>query len=111
MVLDPAGNAPLSFSDMSPDEGLKWAKQMGDHSTRSFKEKLTYAGYNDVDVHYILCQDDMIIAPEHQRSMIGLIEQSSGHAPKVYELKSGHCPTHSQPQELLKILQDILSSR
>ncbi|ROV86848.1 hypothetical protein VSDG_10176 [Cytospora chrysosperma] len=61
MSIEPIANAPLTFSDLPKNEALDWAKLMLEHSTASFKENLAYAGYNDVEVHYIICEDDMIV--------------------------------------------------
>lgn len=107
MSLDATANAPLTFSDLPENEALVMAKQMSVHSTPSFKEKLSYPGYNDVEVHYIVCEEDKIIPAEFQYQMIELIKRSSGNEVTVHKLKSGHCPTHSQPQNVAKILMEI----
>lgn len=107
MSLSAAENAPLTFSDLAEDEALKWANRMSVHSTPSFKEKLTYPGYNDVEVHYIFCEEDKIVPPQFQQAMIELIKASSGKEVKVHNLKSGHCPTHSQPDNVASILKEV----
>lgn len=109
MTLDPAGNAPLTFSDMPFEEGLRHVNDMADHSTPSFMEKLSYAGYNDVEVHYIVCEDDKVIPPEYQYGMIEMVKASSGREPKVHKLQSGHAPNISQPDNLVTILKDIVN--
>lgn len=81
---------------------------MSVHSTLSFKEKLSYPGYNDVEVHYIFCEEDLIIPPQFQQAMIDVIKASSGNEVQVHSIKSGHCPTHSQPDNLAKILKGIV---
>lgn len=48
MTLDPKGHATHTFSDLPFDEAFELAKQMPEHSTPSFREPLTYPGYNDV---------------------------------------------------------------
>jgi predicted esterase len=108
MSLSPAGNARVTFSDLPEDEALKWANRMSEHSTPSFKEKLTYPGYNDAEVHYIFCEEDKVIPPEFQQAMIEVIKSSSGKDVKVHNIKSGHGPTHSQPDNLAKILKEIV---
>lgn len=109
MVLDPNFSGPLTFSDLPEAEAIEAAKQMSVHSVTSFQEKLSYAGYNDVDVHYILCEKDKIIAPEHQQAMIGMIEQSSGKAPTVHKMDSDHCPVITHAEELATLLKGILT--
>jgi len=107
MSLSAAENAPLTFSDLPENEALKWANRMSVHSTPSFKEKLTYPGYNDVEVHYIFCEEDKIIPPPFQQAMVELIKTSSGNEVKVHSLQSGHCPTHSQPDNVANILKEV----
>lgn len=111
VITDFSISGPLTYSDLPDDEAMKWASTMDVHSVPSFKEKLTYAGYNDVDVHYILCGKDKIIAPEHQQAMIGLVEQSSGQAPTVHKLESDHCPVVTHQEELASIVKTVLSSK
>lgn len=110
MVLtDPNICGPLTFSDLPEAEAVKWVQAMSVHSVPSFKEKLTYAGYNDVDVHYIYCEKDKTILPEQQQAMISMIEQSSGRAPTIHKLDSDHCPTVSHPEELASILKILIN--
>lgn len=110
MILDPVGNAPFTFSDLPFEEGLKHCKEMADHSTASFKEKLSYAGYNDVEVHYIVCEEDKVIPPEYQYGMIEMVKVSSGREVIVHKLQSGHAPNISQPDNLATILKDVVES-
>lgn len=108
MSLSVEANAPLTFSDLPEDEALKWATRMSVQSTPSFKEKLTYPGYNDAEVHYIFCEEDKIIPAQFQQAMIELVKTSSGRDVQVYNVKSGHCPTHSQADYLAGILKGIV---
>ena len=99
---------PFDFNDLSAEEGLALAKMMQQQSTASFSERATYAGYNDVDVHYIRCEKDMCLPQEAQERILGIIEQSSGKAPTVHRIASGHFPTHSRPEELAEMIKDIV---
>lgn len=109
MKLDPEGQAPFTFSDLPSEEGLRLAKEMPEHSTASFKEKLTYAGYNDADVTYILCEEDKVLLPEYQYAMIKLLKSSKGKDITVHKLKSGHVPNFSQPGNVSRIVKGVLS--
>ncbi|KAH6963087.1 Alpha/beta hydrolase fold-1 [Fusarium avenaceum] len=108
MTLDPKGHASSTFSDLPADEALELAKQMPEHSTPSFKEPLTYPGYNDVEVHYIVCEQDKIIPPMFQRGMIEAVKMSAGKDVKVHSLDSGHVPVISQPDNVSKIVKKII---
>jgi hypothetical protein len=107
-ITDFTKSGPLTFSDLPEAEAVKLAQGMGTHSKRSFEEPLTYAGYNDVEVHYILCTKDKIIAPEHQEAMVAIVEQSSGRKVKVHRIESDHVPNVSHAEELLGILKEIV---
>ncbi|KAI1374562.1 alpha/beta-hydrolase [Hypoxylon crocopeplum] len=63
------------------------------HSSVSFFNKLTHAGYKDVPVSYLLCEDDEIILPKSQRDGIDIIEKASGNKVDITSIKAGHCPT------------------
>lgn len=108
MTLDPNGHATHTFSDLPFDEALELAKQMPEHSTPSFREPLTYPGYNDVEVHYIVCEQDQIIPPQFQRAMIEGVKASSGKEVAVHSFDSGHVPTVSQPDNVSKVVKEII---
>jgi hypothetical protein len=107
-ITDTTISGPLTFSDLPEAEATELAKNMTIHSKRSFEEKLTYPGYNDVEVHYILCEKDKIIAPEHQRAMVGMIEQTSGRKVEVHPIESDHCPLYGRREELGRVLRGIV---
>lgn len=90
----------MSFSDIPREEALPFARRMTKHSAASFANPLTYAGYKDVPVSYLLCEEDLAISPSVQKAGIELIERESGRPVEVTSLKAGHCPTFSKPQEV-----------
>lgn len=109
MNIDPVVNGSLTFSDLPPEQGLEWAHRMSSHSTASFKEKLTYAGYNDVNVHYIICEKDKIIPAEVQMGMVEMIKASSGRDVQVHKLDCDHAPIVSRTEDLSAILEKVLN--
>ncbi|KAK7754467.1 hypothetical protein SLS62_003487 [Diatrype stigma] len=110
LTLDPVLNAPNSFSDLPEDEALYWAKRLSCHSAASYKEKFTYPGYNDVEMHYIVCEDDKVIPAEYQYQMIETAKKSSGKDVVLHKIKSGHIPVISQPDTVAKILKGVVES-
>jgi hypothetical protein len=111
MTLDPAGQAPFTFSDLPFEEALKHAREMSNvHSTPSFLENTTYAGYNDVNVHYILCEEDKIIPAEAQSAMIDMIKESSGRDVAIHRINSGHCPNITRTDEIAVMIKGILEN-
>ncbi|UZP38422.1 hypothetical protein NXS19_006238 [Fusarium pseudograminearum] len=93
MSLDAEVNASLTFSDLPADQALELAKKMEDHSTPSFKEKLTYPGYNDVE-----------------RLMIEGIKVSTQRDVTIHTLESGHVPITSQPENMAKIVEKVFKA-
>ncbi|KAI0144822.1 hypothetical protein BJ166DRAFT_565924 [Pestalotiopsis sp. NC0098] len=90
------------FSDMPFEEGLKWGKELVKHSAASFGSPLTYAGYKDLPVSYLVCEDDLSITAETQRSQIDMIERESGNTVDVTSIQAGHVPPISAPQDVIK---------
>lgn len=68
------------------------------HSAISFANELTYAGYKDIPVSYLVCEEDLCIPPNIQREEIEKIEKVSGRKVDVTSIKTGHVPPASQPQ-------------
>jgi pimeloyl-ACP methyl ester carboxylesterase len=109
MTISPEHNAPITFSDLPPERALEMSRQMPDHSTPSFREKLTYPGYSDVQVHYVVCEEDKLILPEHQKGMIEFVKGFTGKDVVVHKLQSGHVPTTSQPDNVAKVVLDVFA--
>jgi len=94
-------SAALCFSDIPQEEGELWAEKFGCHSSASFANELTYAGYKDVPVSYLLCEDDLVVPAKNQREEIALIEKESGNMVDVTSIKAGHCPNVSMPETVI----------
>jgi pimeloyl-ACP methyl ester carboxylesterase len=105
----PEISAAKNFSDLPPEEGLKWVKQMPKHSAISFANEATYAGYEDVDhAAYIFCTKDETLVPDFQRQMIQNLNEGRAKKGKkeaeVYDFESGHVPIASRPKDLAKVI-------
>ncbi|KAL2206764.1 hypothetical protein CC79DRAFT_1385942 [Sarocladium strictum] len=84
--------ARIAFSGIPHDEALKWANRLGWHSSTSFGNPLQYAGYKDVPVSWLLCEEDLSIPAVYQRTAIEMIERTTGRKVDVTSLPSGHVP-------------------
>ncbi len=102
---DPVANAAITFSDLTPSEGLAWAKKMPDHSTESFAGKLTYPGWKYIPVSFLLCEADKIIPLEFQEQMVEMVSKESGRHVDVHALNCGHCPNVSVPDKVVEVLR------
>lgn len=77
---------------MPKDEGELWAAKMVKHSSASFASPLTYAGFKDIPVSYLLCEDGRTIPPQVQRAGIEMIEKESGNKVDVTAINADHVP-------------------
>lgn len=109
MALDVATAGRRTFSALPEDQALVYAKKMTTHSVLSFQERLQYPGYNDVEVHYVLCENDEIIPPELQQGMIEMIKTTSGREPTVHKVKGDHVPDISQRDMMTNIVKGIVA--
>lgn len=94
-------SAAICFSDIPKEQGEAWLRKFSRHSSVSFMGELTYAGYKDVPVSYMLCEKDLCIPPKNQKKGIELIEEVSGRKVDVTSINAGHIPNESQPQVVI----------
>lgn len=93
--------AEIVFSDLPLQQGLYWGSKLVKHSAASFTSPLTYGGYNDVPVSYLVAEDDKSILPATQRAQIKMIEEASGKKVHVTSIHSDHAPPVSHPQQVI----------
>ncbi|KAI0883619.1 alpha/beta-hydrolase [Annulohypoxylon maeteangense] len=87
------------YSDKAAREAL--VEQFQCHSSVSFTNELTYAGYKDVPVSYLFCEEDSCVIPQTQRDGIEVVEKESGNRVDITYVKAGHCPSVTTPQEVI----------
>jgi hypothetical protein len=107
MYHDPIASAPICFSDLPVEEGVAWMKKFPRHSAVSFGSELTHAGYKDIPVSWLLCEEDLCVPEKNQRETIGLIERVSGKEVDVTSIKTGHCPPASAPQKVVDWILEV----
>ncbi|KAI0440534.1 Alpha/beta hydrolase fold-1 [Xylaria telfairii] len=106
-MADPERNAAKSFSDLPKEDAIYWQSQFSLHSAASFVNPLTHAGYKDVPVSYLLCDEDLVIFPEIQRREIEMVEVETGSKVDVTTVKAGHCPSLSVPEKVVGWILDV----
>ncbi|KAF2816721.1 alpha/beta-hydrolase [Mytilinidion resinicola] len=99
--------AAICFQDIPKEEGEMWIRKFPPHSSVSFTNKLTHAGYKTIPVSYLLCEEDLCIPAQTQKAEIELIEKESGKNVDVTYLKAGHVPIVSKPQEVVNWILDV----
>jgi pimeloyl-ACP methyl ester carboxylesterase len=110
LVLDKTSIAAGTFNDLPPEEAQKLSPQFLSHSHQSFLDPLTYAGYKDVPVAYLLTEKDLILTPELQQSMIDNVEKELGRQIPVYKYDVGHGPHLSAPDSVLEAISKSLKA-
>ena len=108
MYHEATGSARINLSDLPYEKGIKLAAQFSHHSTRSFQNKLTYAGYRYIPSAFIMCDRDVVLPPSFQKSRVELLERECGTDVKVVHCNSGHCPNLSMPEAVAALVQEVL---
>ncbi|KAE8315396.1 Alpha/beta hydrolase fold-1 [Aspergillus transmontanensis] len=109
VMANPTASASLCFSDLPVEEGEAWMKRFARHSAASFTNPLTYAGYKDVPVSYLLCADDKVIPAREQQKGIDMIERETGREVDVTVIQTGHFPIPSAPEKVADWITSLAS--
>ncbi|KAF7360613.1 Alpha/beta-hydrolase [Mycena venus] len=112
MALDPAGCAPVNYSDLPPIEALSWASRMREHAAGSFLQNVTYAAYKDIPVSYLVCEEDKVVPSELQNRYIAKMESEMGEK-RVdrHPVRAGHCINASQPETVATVIRRALGEK
>ncbi|KAI0869683.1 Alpha/beta hydrolase fold-1 [Hypoxylon argillaceum] len=102
-----ASGAQLVFSGVPKDEAAHWHSKFACHSVICFTNPLTHAGYKDIPVSYLLCEEDKIISPEIQKREIEMVEKETGSKVDVTSIQTGHCPSISVPETVIGWIVDV----
>lgn len=106
--VDSARSAKLCLSKIPLEESEPVVRCFTKHSAVSFANKLTYAGYNDVPVSYLLCEDDLCIPKDVQQKGIDLIERQSGRKVTVTKIDADHGPNYSAPEKVVNWILSVV---
>ncbi|EXA46649.1 hypothetical protein FOVG_03992 [Fusarium oxysporum f. sp. pisi HDV247] len=107
LISEPKGCASVNFSDLSKAEALTYAKRMTAHSALSFAGPLQNAGYLSIPVAYIVCEKDISVPPDVQRSVIHMMSKKSGREVMTFSCDSGHFPTVSIPGKVASFINKV----
>ncbi|KIV87264.1 hypothetical protein PV11_02819 [Exophiala sideris] len=108
LMEDPAATAEMICQKLPPQEGGAFVRDFAKHSAQSFGNELTYAGYKDIPVSYLFCEEDKAGPPDFQRDMIAMIEEASGRKVDVTSVKGDHCPHLSAEKETVDWALNVL---
>ncbi|KGO77893.1 hypothetical protein PITC_060740 [Penicillium italicum] len=110
LISEPDGCASVNFSDLPYAQSIQYATQMTAHSAKSFAGPLQNAGYVNIPVSYIVCENDVSVPPALQRSVIDMISTKSGREVTTLLCNSGHFPSVSAPAELASLIDRVATS-
>lgn len=82
---------------------------MVNQSAVSFANPLTYGGYHDVPVSYLVAEGDRSILPEKQRGQIAMIERVTGNKVDVTTTKAGHVATITSNNDVINWIVSVAS--
>ena len=91
-------------------EGIRWTAHMCLHALPAWTTPST-ASLSDHDkaipITFVKCSKDAMFPMQFQERMIKLLGKD-GSQVQLKEINAGHCPNASQPEELARLLVDIL---
>lgn len=94
------------YNDVPEEVILKCTSKLRCIPVAAFKSHLTYLAYEHHPVTYLFCANDQAIPLALQRQMVN---SCSVHF-KTASCNSGHSPFLSQPQTVLDVVREMLSS-
>ncbi|EXJ73903.1 uncharacterized protein A1O5_02197 [Cladophialophora psammophila CBS 110553] len=108
LMEDPEATARMICQELPPKEGEAIVTGFAKHSAQSFGNQLTHAGYKDIPVSYLLCEEDLAGPPDFQREMIAMIAEASGRKVDVTSIKAGHCPNLTAKDETIEWVLNVV---
>jgi hypothetical protein len=100
-------SARIVFFDLPKEKGEAWMPMFPHHSAVSFGNELTYAGYKNLPVSYLLCEKDLCIPLNVQETGIKLIEEASEKKVDVTRIQADHCPNVSATDSVIQWAVDV----
>lgn len=82
----------IKLNHFTLDGEESWIEKFPKHSAISFSNELTHAGYKDMPVSCLVCEEDLCIPVDVQDREIEMIERESGMKVDVTRIRADHCP-------------------
>jgi hypothetical protein len=111
MTLEAEGNSKATFSDLPVSEAVVWAGKMPHHSALTFGGELNHPTYLDIPSFYLIAENDKIIHPEMQRSMVDAANELRGSPIMEYAIPTGHFPFTSQPGMVVEVVRKVAGEK
>jgi hypothetical protein len=104
-------SAARMFSDLPLRDGVRHAARMTTYSIPAFSNPQSELSAYDkaIPSTFLFCTMNQVLPPEFQLRRIEILRKQSGvDRDQVIELKAGHCPNASMPDQVAKIASDVL---
>lgn len=101
------------YSDLPEREATRHAGRGTIHTIDCFMTPTTELSTFDKSIPstFIFCNRDAMFPAEFQHDKIAILKKQSGEEKvRVVKLDTGHCPQASAPEEVAKIVADVLLS-
>lgn len=110
LSLDPEIALRFTLSDIPREKAVTLGNISQEMSAVTQVDALTWAGYRDVPSTYIVTTKDQALSVERQQLAIEVLKEFAPDegGPEILEIDSGHAPNFSKPEELAKMLKDIM---
>ncbi|KAJ4388021.1 hypothetical protein N0V93_008626 [Gnomoniopsis smithogilvyi] len=110
LSFDPELALRFTLSDIPREKALSLGNISQEMSAVSQVDALTWAGYKDVPSTYIVTKQDQALSVDRQQVAIEVLKEFAPDegGPEILEIDSGHAPNLSKPEELAKMLKDIV---
>ncbi|KAF2106448.1 Alpha/Beta hydrolase protein [Lophiotrema nucula] len=103
----PSGPAEMSaqafLNHLPEEEGLKYGGLTRSHSSKSFKDPITYAAYDHIPTTVVIGMDDVALKPEVQEARVDEVIAAGNKHVKKTIIKADHIPQLSHPDEIAQI--------
>ncbi|VUC21289.1 unnamed protein product [Clonostachys rosea] len=101
----------LFYHDLPKEEADYWVGRLQKHSTMAFTEgrDISYAGWKEVPVWYLVTTADKALPAEAQRAFIQEAIESGGDV-TVREIDASHSPMLSKPDETVGIILEATAA-
>ncbi|KAJ5884365.1 hypothetical protein N7504_011937 [Penicillium tannophilum] len=77
-------------------------------NAKALYQPLTHCSWREIPITYIFTTNDMTFPMRYQNHMVGGME-AEGREVQKFTLETAHCPNITQPEELAKVIEQILA--
>lgn len=92
-------------------EAVAWVGKMPHHSAFTFGGELNHPTYLDIPSFYLIAENDKIIRPEMQRSMVDVANELRGSPIMEYAIPTGHFPFISLPGMVVEVVRKVAGEK